>query len=77
MNISQALGSERTIWIRYNPDAFSGPESRRWTTRQKRHSLLKEWLLYALTSPLPHTISIVHLFFDGFCQGNVEVERFL
>lgn len=77
MNVSQALGSERTVWIRYNPDSFSGPESRRWSTRRKRHAVLKRWLQWALTSSLPHTISVVHLFFDGFREGSVQAERFL
>tara|TARA_B100000683_G_C12507292_1_gene559525 strand:+ start:129 stop:779 length:651 start_codon:yes stop_codon:yes gene_type:complete len=77
MNVSQALGCERTVWIRYNPDSFSSPESRKWSTKHKRHALLKKWLLWALKDPLPHTISVVHLFFDGFCEGAVQVERFL
>ena len=77
MNISQALGSERTIWIRYNPDAFRGPDSRRWTSKAKRHELLKQWLTWALTSDLPHTISVIHLFFDGFREDGISVEKFL
>lgn len=79
MNISQALGCQRTLWIRYNPDAFKGNESRKWTSKAKRHAVLKQWLMWALTSEdLPqHTISVVYLFFDGFCEGNVQLERFL
>ena len=34
MNISQALGCERNIWIRYNPDGFKGGESRKWETER-------------------------------------------
>jgi hypothetical protein len=77
MNISQALGAERTVWIRYNPDAFTSPESRAWTTNAKRHKVLKNWLVWALTSELAYTISVIHLFFDGFREGEVQVERFL
>lgn len=77
MNVSQAMGCSRTVWIRYNPDAFKGDESRRWTSRSKRHGVLKEWLRWALTSELLHTISVVHLFFDGFREGDVRVERLL
>ena len=78
MNISQALGCERTVWIRYNPDAFTGTESGKWTSKAKRHAVLKQWLTWALTTEdLTHTVSVVHLFFDGFREGSVEVERFL
>ena len=77
MNISQALGSERTVWIRYNPDAFKSPESRKWTTKAKRHEVLKQWLSWALTKELSYTISVVYLFFDGFREGAVQVEKFL
>ena len=77
MNISQALGNERTVWIRYNPDAFRSTESRKWVRRSKRHEVLKTWLKWALTADLPYTISVVHLFFDGFKEGNVQIEKFL
>ena len=78
MNISQALGCERTVWIRYNPDPFTGNESRKWTSKAKRHAVLKQWLTWTLTTEdLSHTVSVVHLFFDGFREGSVEVERFL
>ncbi len=76
MNVSQALGCERTVWIRFNPDSFSGPNARRWPTR-KRHELLKKWLTWALTRELPYTISVVYLFFDGFDEGSVGVQEFL
>ena len=77
MNVSQALGCERTVWIRYNPDSFSSVESRKWTSKAKRHEVLKAWLTWALTEELPYTISVVHLFFDGFREGSVSVECFL
>ena len=77
MNISQALGCERTVWIRYNPDAFKSSESRKWTKRHKRHEVLKQWLTWALCGELPYTISVVHLFFDGFREGHVQIEKFL
>ena len=79
MNISQAIGCERTVWIRYNPDAFKGDESRRWTSKAKRHGVLREWLVWALasTDPPPYTITVVHLFFDGFREGSVSIEKFL
>ena len=78
MNISQALGSERTVWIRYNPDSFKSPESRKWSSRAKRHDVLKRWLTWSLTEvSLPYTISVVYLFFDGFSEGSVRVEQFL
>ena len=78
MNISQAYGCERTVWIRYNPDAFKSPESRKWVHRRRRHEVLKSWLRWALTADtLPYTISVVHLFFDGFREGGVQIEKFL
>ena len=78
MNVSQALGSEKTVWIRYNPDSFKSPESRRWSSRAKRHDVLKRWLTWSLTeASLPYTISVVYLFFDGFSEGSVQVEQFL
>ena len=78
MNISQAYGCERTVWIRYNPDSFKSPESRKWVQRHRRHEVLKSWLKWALTADtIPYTISVVHLFFDGFREGNVQIERFL
>ena len=77
MNVSQALGYSRTVWIRYNPDAFVSPEARQWASRAKRHQVLSGWLRWALTGELEHTISVVHLFFDGFREESVAVERFL
>ena len=77
MNVSQAMGSERTVWIRYNPDGFKSPESHRWRKRSRRHEVLQQWLMWALTAELPYTISVVYLFFDGYCEGNMQVKRFL
>ena len=73
INISQALGSERTIWIRYNPDAFQG-NSKKWTPN-KRHSLLKEWLQHVFSVDLTTlgTISVVYLFFDDFSEADVKI----
>ena len=46
--------------------------------RHKRHEVLKSWLEWALTADrIPYTISVVHLFFDGFQEGNVQIEQFL
>ena len=70
INITQALGSETTIWIRYNPDAFKGGSC----SRAKRHAILKSWLLWAFKEPrenLP-TATVVQLFFDGFTEGGVR-----
>ena len=78
MNISQAYGCQKTVWIRYNPDAFKGSESHKWAQRHKRHEILKSWLKWALTvDTLPYTISVVYLFFDGFREGGVQIEKFL
>jgi len=79
MNISQALGCQRTIWIRYNPDEFKGGESRKWTRAGKRHEVLKKWLEWAFEVDLYtlSTISVLHLFFDGFEEGSVRVETLL
>ena len=79
MNISQSLGCERTIWIRYNPDAFKGGESRKWTSSGKRHGVLKQWLEWSFKVDLCAlgTISVLHLFFDGFSEGGVRIEKLL
>ena len=79
MNISQALGCERTIWIRYNPDSFKSLESRKWSSAHKRLHLLKMWLEWAFTVDLTtlSTISVVYLFFDNFTEGKVKVETLL
>ena len=77
MNVSQAIGCERTVWVRYNPDSFKSVEARKWTSKAKRHEVLKAWLTWALTAELPYTISVVHLFFDGFREGGVQVEKFM
>ena len=79
MNISQALGCQRTIWIRYNPDGFKGGESGKWTRAGKRHEVLKKWLEWAFEVDLYtlSTISVLHLFFDGFEEGSVRVETLL
>ena len=78
INVSEALGCPKTVWIRYNPDSFKSPESRKWTTHAKRHALLATWLEWALTGPLPaNTISVLHLFFDGFCEHDVRVAKLL
>ena len=77
MNVSQAMGCERTLWIRYNPDTFKSPEARQWTSNGKRLAVLQRWLRWALTAELEHTIGVVHLFFDGFAEGNVRVQRLL
>ena len=69
INISQALGSQTTIWIRYNPDSFQGES----VQKARRHSILRQWLTWAFSTPredLP-TVCVLHLFFDGFTEGNV------
>ena len=77
VNISQALGCERTLWIRYNPDAFKGGEAGRWRSKGRRLELLRRWLEWGFTAELEHTVSVVHLFFDGFREGDVAVSRLL
>jgi hypothetical protein len=77
INISQALGCERTLWIRYNPDAFKGDDTRRWESKAKRLEVLRRWLKWGFTAHLEHTVSVVYLFFDGFREGDVKVERIL
>ena len=77
MSVSQALGCAKTVWIRFNPDSFKSVESQRWTTNAKRYRLLKQWLAWALTQELIHTISVVYLFFDGFQESNVSIDKLL
>ena len=79
MNISQALGCERTIWIRYNPDAFKSNESKKWSSAHKRHLFLKQWLKWSFSVDLTtlSAISVIHLFFDDFSESNVKVEELL
>jgi hypothetical protein len=78
MNISQAYGCQKTVWIRYNPDASKGSESRKWAQRHKRHEILKSWLKWALTADtLPYTITVLYLFFDGFREGGAQIKKFL
>ena len=79
VNISQAFGCERTIWIRYNPDSFKSIDKKKWNNSSKRHSLLKKWLNWAFTVDLSSlkTISVVYLFFDGFCEGDVQIKTLL
>ena len=69
VNITQALGCERTLWIRYNPDAFAAPGARTWTTA-RRLAELRRWLQWGFTQQLPHVATVVQLFFDGFVGGN-------
>lgn len=77
MNISQALGCERTVWIRFNPDKFRSPESSKFASPCRRHAVLKSWLLWAFSHELPFTISVVHLFFDDFREGDVVPAQLL
>ena len=77
VNISQALGCERTLWIRYNPDAFMGDDARRWGSKARRLEVLRRWLEWGFTTELEYTISVVHLFFDGFREQDVKVECLL
>jgi hypothetical protein len=80
MNISQAIGCEKTVWLRYNPDSFKSPESRKWGTKAKRHAVLRQWLEWALTvdvATLPYTITVIYLFFDGFTTQEVEQIKLL
>ena len=77
INVSEALRAPHTLWIRYNPDAFQSPEARAWGSRAKRHSLLQRWLRWALEAPLEHTIGAMYLFFDGFREGDVCVQKLL
>ena len=75
INISQAMGCQTTIWIRYNPDSFRGGN----VTKAKRHALLREWLIWAFTtptSPLP-TVCVLYLFFDGFAVDKVAPYKLL
>ena len=78
MKMSQAFGCSQNVWIRYNPDAFKSPESRKWDTMAKRHTLLKAWLEWSFTTEsIAHTITVVHLFFDGFKEGSVSPQCLL
>ena len=70
MNISQALGSQQTFWIRFNPDKFKSNESKKFSSKLKRYDVLKRWLLHALTQEIPYCITVLHLFFDGFTEAN-------
>ena len=79
INISQSIGCERTIWIRINPDAFKSNASRKWSSANKRHLLLKQWLQWSFSVDLTSlsTISVIHLFFDDFSESDVKVETLL
>ena len=68
VNIAHALGAERTLWVRYNPDEFRGGEARAYASTTKRLEALREALRDAFTRPLEAmpTIGVCHLFFDGF-----------
>ncbi len=77
-NVAQDLGYERCIWLRYNPDAFKRRrgDSKRWTNNG-RLSLLAKWLDHCCTASLdafPTHVSVVHLFYDRFCEGDVKVQ---
>ena len=79
INISQAFGCERTIWIRFNPDAFKSNASRKWSSANKRHLFLKQWLQWSFSVDLTSlsTISVIYLFFDDFSESDVKVEKLL
>ena len=77
-NVAQDLGYERCIWLRYNPDDFKRrrEDSKRWTNNA-RLTLLGKWLDRCCTAPLedfPTNVSVVHLFYDRFCEGDVKVQ---
>ena len=75
VNVSQWLGYERTLWVRYNPDEFASADSRRWTPAQRRE-LLRRWLESALTKSEPGAgVWVLHLFFDGFSQTGARWRR--
>ena len=67
---SQALGSERTFWIRFNPDNFKSTDSRKFASKHKRYQLLKHWLMAALTKDITYCITVLHLFFDEFTESS-------
>jgi hypothetical protein len=78
VNISQSFGMP-TMFIRYNPDAFTGPHgkpSRISKTQREKH--LTDWVTWALTPEYSPSATgafccAVHLFYDGFTQSGEAV----
>ena len=69
INISSALGCERTYWVRFNPDAHVPSTGGRQLAVTERQILLKRvitWLLSKPPSVDDPVIGVIHLCFDGF-----------
>lgn len=75
MSIFQGLGSRPMIMLRFNPDAYTGyrgcwtrdgklvDEGRPWI---KRLEMLKERIGHWITQEPARTVTVEHLFFDGY-----------
>jgi hypothetical protein len=73
INISQTLGL-KTIFIRYNPDAFKVKKRTLEISEFKKHKILAKWLKFLMTPQknIPF-LSVLYLFYDEYVTGNSKL----
>lgn len=74
LSIYQALDGPSTVFIRYNPDAFTDHRGIRLQLPQTERELIlvqqvRKYLDHSPASPL----TVLYLFYDGFDQDNLEL----
>jgi len=68
VNVTQGMGLP-CLWVRFNPDEYTGPQSR-WRERERLDYLVR-YMRQLVCTPVPpagphETLRVVHLFFDDF-----------
>jgi hypothetical protein len=69
------LGTEKVMFVRYNPDKYKSPITP--YNKLKREEYLIKYIQEILTSPVPKWfLSSVYLFYDGFIPSSPDIEEY-
>ena len=73
VNISQSVGT-KTVFIRYNPDAFKSGGRQQNPGISRRRGVLLKWLGHLRKVEPEYFLSALHLFYDNYDEGVTVVE---
>jgi hypothetical protein len=66
------IGTEYTVFIRYNPDRYKPTQGKQWAL-PKREEYLKKYIQECIETQPETNLGVVYLFYDGFvCPPEIE-----